>query len=175
LERIGRHGSGYAERWVERYQEDLSLQKSVQDRAREGRPSKISGEHIPFIKKLVEKDEKVGSAEIARTLATKFGLRVSAITVRKALNKNGFHYGPPKSVLAHKPVQRVKRRNFSVKYRKTEKLVMFTDSKIFSLNPSAATCSARQWHATWQTSHCLSIHAVQGVACVHGSHCQWRD
>jgi hypothetical protein len=48
LERIGRHGT---KRWVERNQEDLSLQKSVQDRAREGRPSKISGEHIPFIKK----------------------------------------------------------------------------------------------------------------------------
>ncbi len=104
VERIGRHGSGYAKRWVERYQEDHSLQKSVQDRAREGRPSKISEEHIPFIKKLVEKDEKVVSAEIARKLATKFGLRVSAVTVRKAVNKNGFQNGPPKWVLAHKPV-----------------------------------------------------------------------
>jgi hypothetical protein len=55
LERIGRHVSGYAKRWVERYQEDLSLQKSVQDRAREGGPSKISGEHIPFITKMVKR------------------------------------------------------------------------------------------------------------------------
>ena len=151
LERIGRHGSGYAKRWVERYQEDLSLQKSVQDRAREGRPPKLSDEHISYIKGLVETNEKVGSAEVARKLATQFGLRVSAVTVRKALNKNGFQYSTPKRVLAHNPVQRVKRRNLSVKYRKTEKLafskVMFTDSKLFSLNPSAATCSARQWHA----------------------------
>ncbi len=150
LERIGRHGSGYAKRWVERYQEGLSLQKSVKDRPRAGRPSKLSVEHISFIKRLVETDEKVGSAEIARHLATKFGLRVSAVTVRKALNKNGFQYSPPKRVLNHKPVQRVKRRKFSVKYRRTKKLafskVMFTDSKLFSLNPSAATCSARQWH-----------------------------
>jgi hypothetical protein len=127
---------------------------------------------------MVEKDEKVGSAEIARKLAIEFGLRVSAGTVRKALNKNGFQYGLPKRVLAHKPVQRVKRRNCLVKHRKTEKLafgkVMFTDSKIFSLNPSAETCSAR--HGMPLANVPLSvIQAVQGGACVHGSHCLWRD
>jgi len=115
LERTGGHGSGYAKRWVERYQGDLSLQKSVKDRPRKGRPSKLSEERISCIQDLVDPDEKVGSAEIARHVETEFGLRVSAVTVRKALNKNGFQYSSPKRVLNLKPAQRVKRRNFSVK------------------------------------------------------------
>jgi transposase len=179
LERIGRHGSGYAKRWVERYQEDLSLQKSVQDRAREGRPPKISDEHISYIKGLVETNEKVGSAEVARKLATQFGLRVSAVTVRKALNKNGFQYSTPKRVLAHNPVQRVKRRNFSVKYKKTEKTGRqqgdVHGQQVIQPEPISSNMFSTTVACHWQTSYCLSIQAVKGGACVHGSHCVWRD
>lgn len=154
LERAGRHGSGYAKRWVQRYQEALSLEKSVKDRPRKGRPSKIAEKHIKFIKRLIKADQTVGSAEIARDLASEFGVRVSAETVRKALLKNGFQYSSPKRVLKHTIEQKKERHRLALEHRKRERVafsrVMFTDSKLFSLNPSAATCSTRQWHPIGQ-------------------------
>jgi hypothetical protein len=48
--------------------------------------------------------------------------------------------------------------------------VMFTDSKLFSLHPSAATCSAQRWHA-----YSGSSQAFQGSACVYESYCFWCD
>ena len=147
LERAGGHGSGYAKRWVSRYKEE----KSVQSRPRAGRPSKLSSRDMSFIKDLIQTDENVGCTEIARKLESELGVRVSAETVRNNLIKSGFKYTSPRKVLQHSRIQRIRRLKWSTKYRNTHKLafnkVMFTDSKIFTLNPSTATCSSHRWHA----------------------------
>ncbi len=62
VERTGKHGSGYAKRWVGR----VAAEKSVQDRPRKGMPSKSTEREISFIRRLVEADSKVGSVEVAR-------------------------------------------------------------------------------------------------------------
>jgi transposase len=176
LERAGRHGSGYAKRWVQRYQDALSLEKSVKDRPRKGRPSKIAEKHIKFIKRLIKADHTVGSAEIARDLASEFGVRVSAETVRKALLKNGFQYSSPKRVLKHTIEQKKERHRLALEHRKRERVafsrVMFTDSKSepFSCDMFYTTMAPH-----WPTSSCLSSQAVQKGACVHGSYCLWSN
>jgi hypothetical protein len=85
-EGTGKHGHGYAKRWVGR----ATVEKSKEDRPPTGRPSKITETYIPFIKSLVEADPKVGSAEIARKLAAEFGVSVTAKTVRNAVKKKWF-------------------------------------------------------------------------------------
>jgi transposase len=81
VRRTGKHGSGYAKRWVGR----AAVEKSVQDRPRKGRPSKLTERDTSFIKRLVEADARVGSAEIARKLGAEIGVSVTAKTVRNAL------------------------------------------------------------------------------------------
>jgi transposase len=163
LERAGGHGSGYAKRWVSRYKEE----KSVQNRPRAGRPSKLSSRDILFIKNLVQTDEKVGCTEIARKLASELGVRVSAETVRNNLIKSGFKYTSPRKTLQHTRIQKIRRLKWSKAYRNTHKLafskVMFTDSKIFTLNPSIATCSAQRWHAMGTRSSVAPARQSKGV------------
>jgi len=163
LERAGGHGSGYAKRWVSRYKEE----KSVHNRPRAGRPSKLSSRDILFIKNLVQTDEKVGCTEIARKLATELGVRVSAETVRNNLIKSGFKYTSPRKTLQHTRIQKIRRLKWSKAYRNTHKLafskVMFTDSKIFTLNPSIATCSAQRWHAMGTRSSVAPARQSKGV------------
>ena len=147
-ERTGKHGHGYTNRWVGR----ATVEKSVQDRPRTGRPSKLTEVDISVIKRLVEADSKVGSAEIARKLAAEFGVSVTARTVRNALKKIGFKYGTSRKVLQHSVLQTSNRVKWCKYTTNTQRLsfqkVMFTDSKLFTLHPSAATCSAQRWHAT---------------------------
>lgn len=163
LERAGGHGSGYAKRWVSRYKAG----KSVQNRPRAGRPSQLSSRDISYIKKQVQADEKVGCAEIARKLASELGVNVSAQTVRNSLIKSGFKYSSPKKILHHTNTQKNRRLKWSSSYKNTHKLafskVMFTDSKIFSLNPSAATCSGLRWHAMGTRSTVAPVRQSKGV------------
>jgi len=53
----------------------------VEDRPRAGRPSKLELKDVSFIKRLVQANEKIGSRDIARKLATELGVGVSAETV----------------------------------------------------------------------------------------------
>lgn len=168
-DRAGKHGSGYAKRWVGRDK----VEKSVQDRPRSGRPSKLSDRERTFIRSLVEADENVGSAEIARKLASECGVHVTARTVRDALKRVDFKYSPPREILQHTEVQKTNRVNWSRHYRNTQRLsfkkVMFTDSKIFTLHPSAATCSAQRWHVRGKrptvapARHSKGLHVYMGA------------
>jgi transposase len=169
LDRAGKHGCGYAKRWVGRDK----LEKSVRERPRSGRPSKLSERDISFIRGLVEADEQVGSAEVARKLAAEFGVSVTAKTVRNAFKKIGFIYTSPRKILRHTEVQKTNRVNWSRYYRNTQRLsfqkVMFTDSKIFTLHPSAATCSAQRWHPIGKrptvapARHSKGLHVYMGA------------
>jgi len=107
---------------------------------------------ISFIKRLVEADARVGSAEVARKLGAEIGVSVTAKTVRNALKNIGFKYSSPRKILQHSVAQRSKRVRWCKHIRNTLRLsfqkVMFTDSKLFTLHPSAATCAAQCWHAT---------------------------
>jgi hypothetical protein len=100
----------------------------------------------------VDADSKVGSAEVAWKLAADFGVSVTANTDRNALKKIGFQYGTLRKFLHHLVLQTSNRVNWCKYTINTQRLsfqkVMFTDSKLFSLHPSAATCSAQRWHAT---------------------------
>jgi transposase len=117
---------------VSRYKEG----KSVQNRPRAGRPSNLSSRDILFVKKLVQADEKVDCAEIARTLASQLGVNVSAQAVRNNLIKSGFKYSAPKKTLQHTSTQTSRRLKWCSSTLNTQKLafskVMFTDSKIFT-------------------------------------------
>ena len=147
VERTGKHGSGYAKRWVGRE----AVEKSVQDKPRRGRPSKLTKRDISFIIRLVEADPKVGSAEVARKLGSEIGVSVTPKTVRNALKNIGFKYSSSRKILQHSVLQRSNRVKWCKHIRNTLRLsfqkVMFTDSKLFTLHPSAATCSAQCWHA----------------------------
>ena len=120
-----------------------------------------------FIKKLVQADQKVGCAEIARKLASELGVNVSAQAVRNSLIKTGFKYSSPKKTLQHTSAQKIRRLKWSSVCRNTLKLafnkVMFTDSKIFTLNPSAATCSGQRWHAMGTRSTVAPARQSKGV------------
>ena len=168
-ERTGKHGHGYANRWVGR----ATVEKSIQDRPRTGRPSKLTELNISFIKRLVEADSKVGSAEVARKLGSEIGVSVTAKTVRNALKNIGFKYSSSRKILQHSVVQRSNRVKWCKHIRNTQRLsfqkVMFTDSKLFTLHPSAATCSAQRWHATGKrptvapARHSKGVHVYMGA------------
>ena len=168
-ERTGKHGHGYTNRWVGR----ATVENSVQDRPRTGRPSKLTEIYISFIKRLVEADSKVGSAEVARKLAAEFGVTVTAKTGRNALKKIGFKYGTSRKVLQHSVLQTSNRLKWCKYTMNTQRLsfqkVMFTDSKLFTLHPSAATCSAQRWHATGKrptvapARHSKGVHVYMGA------------
>jgi hypothetical protein len=150
-----------------------TVEKSIQDRPRTGRPSKLTEIEITFIKKLVEADSKVGSAEVAKKLAAEFKVTVTAKTVRNDLKKIGFKYGSPRKVLQHSVIQTSNRVKWCKYTSKTQRLsfqkVMFTDSKLFTLHPSAATCSAQRWHATGKrptvapARHSKGVHVYMGA------------
>jgi hypothetical protein len=92
---------------------------------------------------------------------------VSAETVRNNLIKSGFKYTSPRKTLQHTRIQKIRRLKWSKAYRNTHKLafskVMFTDSKIFTLNPSIATCSAQRWHAMGTRSSVAPARQSKGV------------
>jgi len=121
----------------------------------------------------VEADSKLGSAEVARKLAAEFGVSVTAKTIRNALKKIGFKYGTSRKFLQHSVLQtsnRVKWCKYTINtHRLSFQNVMFTDSKVFTLHPLVATCSAQRWHATGKrptvapARHSKGVHVYMGA------------
>jgi len=169
-ERAGKHGSGFAQRWLSR----KKTESPVTDKVRSGRPSKLSVTHISFIKGLVSSENGVGSAEIANRLEAEHGVKVCAGTVRNVLKREGFQHSLPKQVVSLSPSQRSRRVQWCVTQRNTQKLafskVLFTDSKIFTVHPTTSTARTATWHHVGRRPsvapgrHSKGVHAYMGVS-----------
>jgi transposase len=172
-ERAGKHGSGFAQRWLSR----KKTESPVTDKVRSGRPSKLSVTHISFIKGLVSSENGVGSAEIANRLEAEHGVKVCAGTVRNVLKREGFQHSLPKQVVSLSPSQRSRRVQWCVTQRNTQKLafskVLFTDSKIFTVHPTTSTARTATWHHVGRRPsvapgrYSKGVHAYMGVS-LHG-------
>jgi transposase len=168
-ERAGQHGSGFAKRWLDR----CKTQSPAVDKPRSGRRSKLSAQHLSFIRKLVTSEGGVGSEEVASRLDAEHGVKVCARTVRNALKRAGFKHSLPKQVINLSTSQRLRRVKWCVAHRNTHKLafsrVLFTDSKIFTVHPTTGSARSASWHRVGRrpsvapSRHSKGVHVYMGV------------
>lgn len=140
---------GVSRSFVQRWYKRFRMTGSVQDKVGRGRNRKLTPDLLAEAAKIALTQPRGGSAEIAKELRTRYGISVAARTVRRDLRSAGMVHGYARKVPFLTERHKASRIQFCKKRSRTRwGGVMFTDSKIFLLQPTQSSRGQRVWY--WQ-------------------------